>query len=163
MRHILHTSLFSISSIPVYAAYPPYLPIQHILHTSLFSISSTPPYSTYPPYLPIQHIHTSQLRCFWRSQIRGPRQADTTNRLLTRTTPPSHSHQPPAQHQHQTPTMHWPIPMGPSSHQTLRGRRPSPQPTPHGRTHTSPQTPPPIPRHTTSRCATPRSRHSYRG
>ena len=34
--------------------------------------------------MPSDTIHTSQLRCFWRSQIRGPRQANTTNRLLQR-------------------------------------------------------------------------------
>ena len=34
--------------------------------------------------MPSDAIQTSQLRCFWRSQIRGPRQAATTNRLLQR-------------------------------------------------------------------------------
>jgi hypothetical protein len=34
--------------------------------------------------MPSDAIHTSQLRCFWRSQIRGPRQANTTTRLLQR-------------------------------------------------------------------------------
>ena len=34
--------------------------------------------------MPSDAIYTSQLRCFWRSQIRGPRQANTTNRLLQR-------------------------------------------------------------------------------
>ena len=34
--------------------------------------------------MPSDTIHTSQLRCFWRSQIRGPRQANTTNRLMQR-------------------------------------------------------------------------------
>jgi len=34
--------------------------------------------------MPSDAIHTSQLRCFWRSQIRGPNQANTTNRLLQR-------------------------------------------------------------------------------
>ena len=34
--------------------------------------------------MPSDAIHTSQLRCFWRSQIRGPRQATTTTRLLQR-------------------------------------------------------------------------------
>ena len=34
--------------------------------------------------MPSDAIHISQLRCFWRSQIRGPRQATTTTRLLQR-------------------------------------------------------------------------------
>jgi hypothetical protein len=34
--------------------------------------------------MPSDAIHTAQLRCFWRSQIRGPNQANTTNRLLQR-------------------------------------------------------------------------------
>jgi len=34
--------------------------------------------------MPSDAIQTSQLRCFWRSQHRGPRQADVTNRLLHR-------------------------------------------------------------------------------
>jgi len=34
--------------------------------------------------MPSDAIHTAQLRCFWRSQIRGPDQANTTNRLLQR-------------------------------------------------------------------------------
>ena len=34
--------------------------------------------------MPSDAIQTSQLRCFWRSQIRGPQQAATTNRLLQR-------------------------------------------------------------------------------
>ena len=35
--------------------------------------------------MPSDAIQTSQLRCFWRSQNRGPRQAAVTNRLLQRT------------------------------------------------------------------------------
>ena len=34
--------------------------------------------------MPSDAIQTSQLRCFWRSQNRGPRQAAVTNRLLQR-------------------------------------------------------------------------------
>ena len=34
--------------------------------------------------MPSDAIQTSQLRCFWRSQHRGPRQAAVTNRLLQR-------------------------------------------------------------------------------
>ena len=34
--------------------------------------------------MPSDAIQTSQLRCFWRSQHRGPRQAAVTNRLLHR-------------------------------------------------------------------------------
>ena len=34
--------------------------------------------------MPSDAIQTTQLRCFWRSQIRGLCQADTTNRLLQR-------------------------------------------------------------------------------
>ena len=44
--------------------------------------------TTYPQLLkismPSDAIQTSQLRCFWPSQIQGPRQAATTNRLLQR-------------------------------------------------------------------------------
>jgi hypothetical protein len=57
---------------------------QILQHTPTFpaAILSSPHLLQLP--MPSDSIQTSQLRCFWRSQHRGPRQAAVTNRLLQR-------------------------------------------------------------------------------
>jgi hypothetical protein len=77
-------------------SFPDALPARdHGQKDSQVGPSNPPTHPTFPaavlssPHLlqlpmPSDAIQTSQLRCFWRSQHRGPRQAAATNRLLQR-------------------------------------------------------------------------------